>query len=281
MWKGRVQMNFKFVVPKNEKDLIKEFSDDRCVLMAGGTDLLVKMRLGKIKPEKVISTIKVPTLHTLSFDGENLTIGANVTYSELLDFKPIKAEFPILYDAILTVGSPQIRNRATLAGNIMNASPAGDGLLALYLLDASVEISDGEVHAISDFITGPGKTMIGHKRYLKNILISKNDWTHRYFEKVGQRTSMTISIASIGVLLKLSGKRIDEMRLAFGSVGPTVLRMREIETFAKGKVLNEKLLDEISSLVFESVKPIDDVRGSADYRKRLCRNLVYRLNEFL
>ncbi|MCL4407240.1 MAG: FAD binding domain-containing protein [Thermotogae bacterium] len=273
-------MNFKFVVPKNEKDLIKEFSDDRCALMAGGTDLLVKMRLGKIKPEKIISTIKVPTLHTLGFDGEKLTIGANVTYSELLDFKPIKAEFPILYDALLTVGSPQIRNRATLAGNIMNASPAGDGLLALYLSDALVEISDGEVQAISDFITGPGSTTIGRRRYLKNIFVSKNDWTYRYFEKVGQRTSMTISIASIGVLLKLSGKRIDEMRLAFGSVGPTVLRMREIETFAKGKTLNEKLLSEISSLVFERVKPIDDVRGSADYRKRLCRNLVHRLDEF-
>lgn len=274
-------MNFKFVIPKNEKELKNEFSEEGSVLMAGGTDLLVKMRLGRINPEKIISTLKVPTLHELGFDGEKLTIGANVTYSELLDFKPLKENFPILYDAILTIGSPQIRNRATLVGNVINASPAGDGLLALYLLDATIELSDGKVHAISDFVTGPGKTMIGQRQYVKNIFIQKSNWTHRYFEKVGQRTSMTISIASIGVLLELEGKHIDEMRIAFGSVGPTVLRMNEIEEFAKGRELNETLLDEISSLAFEKVKPIDDVRGSANYRKRLCRNLIYRLTDFL
>ncbi len=270
-----------FVIPKSERELKNEFSDDKCVLMAGGTDLLVKMRLGRIKPEKIISTLKIPTLHALGFDGDRITIGANVTYSELLDFKPIKEEFPILYDAILTVGSPQIRNRATLVGNIVNASPAGDGLLALYLLDASVELSDGKSYAISDFITGPGKIMLDQRQYVKNVFIQKSEWTHRYFEKVGQRTSMTISIASMGILLRLDGKRIDDMRLAFGSVGPTVLRMYEVETFAKGKDLNEKLLDEMSSMVFEKVKPIDDVRGSADYRRRLCRNLIYRMTEFL
>jgi len=274
-------MSFKFVIPKNERELKNEFSDGGSLLMAGGTDLLVKMRLGRIKPEKIISTLKIPTLHVLGFDGKVLSIGSNVSYSELLDFPPVKTEFPILYDVISTIGSPQIRNRATLVGNIMNASPAGDGLLALYLLDASVELSDGKIQKVRDFVVGPGKTLIEQRQYVKGILIPKNDWTHRYFEKVGQRNSMTIAIASMGVLLKMNGKRIDEMHLAFGSVGPTVLRMDEVETFAKGKELNEKLLGEISSMAFEMVKPIDDVRGSADYRKRLCRNLIYRLTEFL
>lgn len=274
-------MDFKFVIPKNEKELRDEFTGDKTFLMAGGTDLLVKMRIGKIAPEKIVSTLRVPTLHALGFDDKSLMIGSNVTYSDLMDFTPIKKEFPILYDAISVVGSPQIRNRATLAGNIMNASPAGDGLLALYLLDASIELSDGKVHAIDDFVKGPGKTTLDFRQYVRDILIKKGEWTHRYFEKVGQRTSMTISIASMGVLLKLNGKIIEDMRIAFGSVGPTILRIKEIEEFARDKTLNEALLKDISKMAFEKVTPIDDVRGSADYRKRLCKNLVYRLSDFI
>lgn len=279
IWKGLMKVN-KFVMPKNEKELRDEMYDDKSVIMAGGTDLLVKMRLGKINASKIVSTLRVPTLHALGFDGKELTIGASVTYSELLDFDIVRKNFAILHNAIYSIGSPQIRNRATLVGNVINASPAGDGLLALYLLDAELELSNGKRYKVSDFVQGPGKTILGNKEYVRNIIITKEEWTHEYFEKVGQRNSMTISIASIGALFRMNGGLIDEMRLAFGSVGPTVMRMYEIEKFAKGKELNEDLIREISLMAYQDVKPIDDVRGSADYRRRLCRNLIYRFTNF-
>ncbi len=280
IWKGLVRMA-KFVMPKNEREFRDEIYDEKSVIMAGGTDLLVKMRIGKINPSKIVSSLRVPTFHALGFDGKELIIGANVTYSELLDFEPIKKEFPILYDAIYSIGSPQIRNRATLAGNLINASPAGDGLLALYLLDAEVELSNGKRYSVGEFVRGPGQTILEHKEYVKSIIIRKEEWTHRYFEKVGQRNSMTISIASMGSLFKIDNGKIREMRIAFGSVGPTVLRMREIEEFARDKELDENLIREISIMAYNDVKPIDDVRGSAEYRRRLCRNLIYRFNYIL
>ncbi len=273
-------MDFKFIAPKSEEELRSSF-DQNAFLMAGGTDLLVKMRIGKIKPSKVISTLKIPALHELNFDGSELTIGSTVTYTELLEFEPIKKFFPILYEAILTIGSPQIRNRGTLVGNVMNASPAGDGLLALYLLDARVELSNGKIVNAKNFITGPGKTKIENGDYVRSIKIRKDKWDHTYFEKVGQRTSMTISIASIGWMVRLNGETVDEMRIAFGSVAPTILRSQKIESFSKGKTFNRVLLDEISEMAFEDVTPIDDVRGSTLYRKRLCRNLIYRLVDFV
>ncbi len=271
----------KFVMPKNEREFRDEVYDEKSVIMAGGTDLIVKMRIGKINPSKIVSTLKVPTFHALGFDGKELIIGANVTYSELLDFEPVKKEFPILYDAIYSIGSPQIRNRATLVGNLINASPAGDGLLALYLLDAKVEISNGKRYSVGDFVRGPGQTILEHKEYVKSIIIEKEEWTHRYFEKVGQRNSMTISIASVGSLFRIENGIVKEMRIAFGSVGPTVLRMHEIEEFVRDKRLDEDLIREISMMAYGGVKPIDDVRGSAEYRRRLCRNLVYRFNYIL
>ncbi|BBJ28874.1 FAD binding domain-containing protein [Athalassotoga saccharophila] len=271
----------KFVMPKNEREFRDEIYDEKSMIMAGGTDLLVKMRIGKINPSKIVSTLRVPTFHALGFDGKELIIGANVTYSELLDFEPVKKAFPILYDAIYSIGSPQIRNRATLVGNLINASPAGDGLLALYLLDAKVEVSNGKRYSVGEFVRGPGQTILDHKEYVKSIIIEKEEWTHRYFEKVGQRNSMTISIASIGSLFKIEDGIVKEMRIAFGSVGPTVLRMHEIEEFTRDKKLDEDLIREISMMAYSGVKPIDDVRGSAEYRRRLCRNLIYRFNYIL
>jgi xanthine dehydrogenase FAD-binding subunit len=274
-------VDFKFVSPKDEKELKEEIVGENVFLMAGGTDLLVKMRAGRVKPSKIVSTLKVPSLHKIEFDGKILSIGSNVTYSELLDFKPLKDEFEILHDVISTIGSPQIRNRGTLVGNVMNASPAGDGLLALYLLDTEIELSDGRTLGLKEFITGPGRTVIEKEEYVKSIKIKKEKWTYHYFEKVGQRTSMTISIASLGWLMRMDGEHIEEMRLAFGSVAPTVLRMEEIENFSHDKNFDRSFLNDVAKKVFDGVKPIDDVRGSALYRKRVCRNLMYRLVKFV
>ncbi len=272
-------MDFVFMIPNTEEELKTQLSEPGSFLMTGGTDLLVKVRIGKIKPKRVVSTIRIPTLHFLKDKIDEIVIGATITYSELMDFKPLIKNFPLLYDAIYTVGSPQIRNRGTLVGNVVNASPAGDGLLALYLLNAKIEISDGSVVPVEEFVTGPGQTALPSGEYVRAIHIPKYDWSVHYFEKVGQRNSMTISIASVGWLIRCKNRIIDEFRIAYGSVAPTVLRLRDVEEFAKGKHIDEDFTHSISKMVEERVHPIDDVRGSAKYRKILCANLVYRMIE--
>ena len=272
-------MQFTFVAPSSEKELKRELSNPGTFPMAGGTDLLVKIRMGRIKPSRIVSTLRIRSLHTLQMRSNELVIGANVTYSELMDFEAIKKDFPLLYDAICTVGSPQIRNRGTLVGNIVNASPAGDGLLALYLLDTRIELSNGDILPIEEFVTGPGRTALPTGEYIRAIHIPRSDWNIHYFEKVGQRNAVTISIASVGWLIRCRSGVIDEFRIAFGSVAPTVLRLRDVEDYARGKRIDEEFVRTLSDTVKERVRPIDDIRGSAEYRRRLCANLVYRMIE--
>ena len=272
-------MDYTFVSPKTEEELVKELNDENTYLMSGGTDLLVKIRIGKVKPKKIVSLSKIPTLHFINETDDELIVGATVTHTDLLEHSPLKEEFPILFDAIYTIGSPQIRNRGTLVGNVVNASPAGDSLLALYLLEAKIELSDGKIVKIEDFITGPSKTILSSNQYVRAIHIPKSKWDIHYFEKVGQRNAMTISVVSVGWLIKCEGDSVKEMRMAFGSVAPTVIRLRDVEEFAKGKKITKEFVDEISKMVKEDVKPIDDVRASASYRKRLSSNIVYRMIE--
>ncbi len=274
-----VKLDFTFVAPTNEEELKAELNSPDTYLMCGGTDLLVKIRIGKIKPSKVVSLSRMKELHFVHENEKEFVIGATVTHSELLENPSLKENFPVLFNALYTIGSPQIRNRGTLVGNVVNASPAGDGLLALYLLDANVELSSGREMKIEEFVIGPSKTVLKAGEYVKAIHIPKKKWDVHYFEKIGQRNAMTISIVSAGWLLSCDNGGISEMRMAFGSVAPTVLRMKEIEEFAKGKKVDREFTNEISRMVARSVKPIDDVRGSADYRRKLSSNIVYRMIE--
>ncbi len=273
------KVDYTFVAPKSEEELLKEMKDEGTYLMSGGTDLLVKIRIGKVKPKKIVSLSKIPSLKFIRENSEELIVGATVTHAELLEYKALKEEFPILFDAMYTIGSPQIRNRGTLAGNVINASPAGDGLLALYLLEAKIELSNGKIVEIEDFVTGPSKTALKKGEYVRAIHIPKSKWDIHYFEKVGQRNAMTISIVSAGWLIKCENDKIKEMRIAFGSVAPTVIRLRDVEEFAKGKKITKEFVDEISKMVKNDVKPIDDVRASAQYRQKLSSNIVYRMIE--
>ncbi|NCU33278.1 MAG: xanthine dehydrogenase family protein subunit M, partial [Candidatus Moranbacteria bacterium] len=181
--------------------------------------------------------------------------------------------------------STQIRNRGTLAGNVVNASPAGDGILALYLLDAVLEIvkkdNSHKNIRIIDFIKGPGRTSLTVGEFVRSIKIPYMGRNYRsVFRKIGQRKAMAISIASMGLLIEKKGKMISDVKIAFGSVAPTVLRITEMEQEAFGRELNTETAEMFSEIVYRSVTPIDDVRASADYRRKVCRNLVKELISF-
>jgi CO/xanthine dehydrogenase FAD-binding subunit len=168
-----------------------------------------------------------------------------------------------------------------LGGNLQNASPSGDGILALMLLGASLILRSlkgkREVY-VEDFILGPGRTVLEKDEFIECIVIKKSfaDFSH-YFEKVGLRNAMIIAVASMGILLKLQENRIVDVRIGFGAVAPTAVRAKVCESFMKGKILNEELLEAAGEIIVNEISPIDDLRASAEYRKKVCRNLLKRL----
>lgn len=254
----------------------------QALVYAGGTDLMVKARAGTVKPDVLICLERITELRGVrEADGEIL-IGACTTHTTLLEDPVIAARFPVLQKAVRTLGSPPIRNMGTLGGNICTASPAGDTLPPLYLLDAEIEVRsrDGSRRVpIERFIHAPGKTDLRPGEVLYNVAIGKtDDYTIHHFEKVGRRKAMSIAIASLAAAVRVdAGGMIERVRLAWGSVGPTIVTSRETEESLRGMPLSVDTLRSVFPSVTKAVSPIDDVRASAAYRRSISANLLLRL----
>ncbi len=250
------------------------------VVMAGGTDLMVRLRSTARKPENIICLENIAELHTVECTETQLCIGAAVPLTRLLH-SPELDNFSVLRQALSSIGSPLIRNMATLGGNICTASPAGDSLPALYVLDAEVElVSEGDSRKmpIASFIRGPGKIDLRPGEILASILIPapEPDSIH-HFEKVGQRRALAISLAGMAALVQLDGENITRIRLAWGSVGPTIVRCPEAEQALEGGKMHLERLQRAAEIVRQTVSPISDIRATADYRRQVAGNLLLRL----
>ena len=244
-------------------------------LFSGGTDLFVKMRYGVFKPKMLIDTKGVRD--DPKFDGEKLIIPMNTTYSELLDMGEVMKDFPLLEDAMRKIGSPQIRNRGTPVGNVCNASPAGDFLLTATVMDADVVIAPKmRKMKLKEFVKGPGIVDLKNGEFLYSIEIPRWQGYEHYFEKVGRRNAMNISIASIALLIRFNGDVVEDVKIGFGSVGPRIVMYEDLEERMKGMKLNESLVDEISREYMRRIEPITDLRATKRYRKILVRNLLLK-----
>ena len=251
----------------------------------GGTDLLIKVREGMLKPKTLICLERIQELKVVEEREGRIFIGGGASISILLSEPLIKNELPVLAAALSQLGSPPIRRMATLAGNIVTASPAGDSLPALYCLEADiVAISPRGARTIKiqDFIKGPGRTVLEKNELVSGVLVDRpNEFDIQHFEKLGQRNALAISVVSLASMIRRSGSgRIKEARLAWGSVGPTVIRSRRVEELLIGRRLNRETLLEAAALAREEVKPIEDPRASAWYRKEVSGNLVLRLLQY-
>ena len=266
-------LRFEYAVPTSVEELVN-LKGEGAVPFSGGTDLFVKMRLGKLSPKILVDTKKVD-LPKWEDGDEYVTFYMNTTYSDVLeaDFEGL----PILKRVLSQVGSPQIRNRGTLVGNIVNASPAGDFLLLSYLHDAQVLIApEMKWVNIASFVEGPGKVKLQEDEIVLAVRLRKVKGHVGYYEKVGKRNSLVIAVASIGILLEIEGDEILSMRMAFGSLGPTVLRWKDLEESVVGQKVSRSFVFELANEVEKRVSPISDVRASAQYRKKLSGNLVIK-----
>jgi xanthine dehydrogenase FAD-binding subunit len=251
-------------------------------IYAGGTDLLVKMRSGQVNPPSLVCLERIESLRGIFDKGKEVFIGACNTHSNLLEDPVIRKEFPGLARGIDVLGSPPIRHMGTIGGNIVTASPAGDTLPSLYVLDAEVEVRSKAQKRrlpLRDFILGPGMVALHPQEVLWGIWLKKQQsWNVHHYEKVGRRKALACSIASMAALLELSESgTVVKARLAWGSVGPTILSFSHVDNNLIGQLLSIETLSSLAKQVELSVSPIDDLRASAQYRRTVSGLLLLRL----
>jgi CO/xanthine dehydrogenase FAD-binding subunit len=251
------------------------------MLLAGGTDAMVEINAGVRRPDTVVTLTRVRELRSWQFDADARTVrvGAAVTYAELME-TPLAGWSPALAQAARTVGSPQIRHAATLGGNVATASPAGDGLPVLAALDAAVHLRSASAErtvAFSEFITGPKQTVCAADELITAITVPVLDGWQGY-AKVGVRNAMVISAADACLAVHQGG-----VRLALGSVGPTIIRCAAAESFAAAEAdvvagqVSDTALAEFGRLAAEACTPITDHRSTAGYRRHAIAVLASRL----
>lgn len=252
-------------------------------IMAGGTDLLVCFRHTPQERQPIIALERIAELTRIEAlpDG-GISIGAVVPFSAIIRHPLLRQRHPLLVQAASTVGGPAIRNMATIGGNIVTASPAGDSLPALYLLDAELALQSSSgcrQIPLADFITDPRRTVLKPGEIISRIILPPSlNWTIQRFEKVGRRKSLAIAVASLAAMLRLSDNgTVLEARFAWGSVGPLVIRCKEAENALIGLPLSEASLNVAAALARQAVSPIDDVRATAEYRRTVAGNLLLRL----
>ena len=258
------------------------------VVLAGGTDLMPQSRAGRIGPARTLLNIRrIAGLDAIAVDGGRLRIGTLVTVERLLRDALIAAHAPLLAQAADHFASAQVRNAATIGGNVCNASPAGDLLPPLLALDAEVELSSldatGAPRArwlqLADFFTGPGRTRRAPDELLTalRLPLAVPGQVVR-FHKAGTRPGLDISTIAIALAAQLDDAgRLHGVRLALGAVAPTPLRALRAEALLEGERPTPALAAQAAACAAAAAAPIDDLRGSAWYRRELLRNMTERM----
>ncbi len=277
---------FKYHRPDNLEEALRILQQDgqRAKIMAGGTDLLVRMKEGTIRPEIVLDISGLAELHGIQRREEWIWIGPLATHREVSESNLIRSHGQALAQGSSRVGSPQIRHRATIGGNMANASPAADTVPPLFVLQTEVAISSMKGSRwlpVDDFFTGPGETVLRPDELVTGLRFpvpSDDKRSLSRYEKFGTRNALSVAVASAAVAADMEPDgKLTRVRIALGSVSPVVLRAREAEQLLTGQVPGEELIARAARAAAKQCCPIDDVRGSAWYRRRLVQALLARI----
>jgi carbon-monoxide dehydrogenase medium subunit len=245
--------------------------------VAGGTDLLLKLKAGRLSPPAVVNIKRLPELRQRSVNS-HLTLGALTTLEEIRRSPLLRARAPALVTAADTMASTQIRNLATLGGNLCNAAPSADLAPILLALGAVAHIAGPNGRRavpLDDFFTGPGQTVLAPGELLVAVQLPLAGWRACYL-KLAPRACMDIAVVGVGLALDVAGGRCRSARVALGAVAPTPIRAPEAEAELLAGPLTLQRVERAARLAAEAARPIDDVRGSAGYRRRMVAVLVRR-----
>lgn len=248
-------------------------------ILAGGTDLLIRMRDGQVQPETVLDLTRISALHFLRQDSNAIEIGPLITHTEVLCSPLLNQETPLLVQACRTIGGWQIRNRGTIGGNLCNASPAGDAVPPLYVLAAECTLASRRgrrVLPIQAFFHGPGQTALAPDELLVEIRFPSPQPTPlQFFEKIGQRKALAISKVNMAFLGWTDREgRFQKVRIALGAVAPTVVRAVRTEDYLVGKRPTADVIQAASDMIETEVEPIGDIRSTEQYRREVSGELL-------
>jgi CO/xanthine dehydrogenase FAD-binding subunit len=264
--------SFEYFEPSTPEEAVAILAKygDGAMLLAGGTDLFIKMKQGIIEPKCIVRVLQ-PSFVEETPDGFH--IGAATKLRTIEKSHVMTAKFPALYEAIRLIGSVQIRCMATLGGNLCNASPAADTAPPLLVLRAKVKIlgkHGTRIVPLNEFFVGPGKTVLSQAELLTEVHIPHpHERTGMAFIRLS-RASMDIAKISIAVLLELDGNnRISAARIALGSVAPTPIMANESAELLKGSRATKDVLTKAAQRVADEIRPITDIRSTAEYRKEV------------
>jgi CO/xanthine dehydrogenase FAD-binding subunit len=276
----------RYAVPQSLDEAVQILAEEKATMFAGGTDLILQAQLGGESFQTVLVNIgRIPELKGISQSNGTIRIGALTTISDLLGSPLLRDRALVLVETADCFASGQVRNTATLGGNICNASPAADMVIPLLLLDATVELasapngkSTSRSLPLGDFFMGPGKARIRPNEILTHVQFPApgRDFVAR-FKKFGTRPALDIAVVSVGIAATKDNGVLRNVRVAFGAVAPTPLRGTKTEAAIEGAALNEEERAAIAGIAVDEIDPISDIRGSAWYRRQLVKTITERL----
>lgn len=273
---------FEYLAPQSMQQALEWLNTyrGRARVLAGGTDLYLRLRKRVFLPDYIIDLKRVPGLNYITPNrGGGVQIGPTALQDDVAQSSLIQELYPALAEAALWVGAVQTRNRATLVGNLCNASPAADTAPALLSYGAQVKMASAQGErtvALEEFFTGPGKTVLqDHELVAEVILPSPRPRTGGSFFR-RTRTAMDIAVVCCAAVLSLANGTCEDVRISLGAVGPTPMRAVRAESALRGQSLTEQRIAEASRMAAEEARPIDDVRSSAEYRRDMVDVLTRR-----
>ncbi|WP_102275643.1 FAD binding domain-containing protein [Cytobacillus massiliigabonensis] len=271
------------ISPQTVKDCLYILSKNKTAhrLIAGGTDAVVRMKEGKWLPATWINIKGLKELRYIKEINGAIHIGPLTTHTDIIQSSLLQKKANVLVEAACEVGAVQMQNMGTIGGNIGTASPAGDTIPALYVLDAAIELqslSSKRLIPINQFFTGPGRTVMKQNEMITNIIIQQQAENEiGIFQKLGPRKAQSISIVNVAIILSMAKDReCLGGKIAFGSVAPTIIRAKKCEALLSLHPLTEDIIENIAKVAWKEVMPITDGRATAEYRRDMASALLAR-----
>ncbi len=241
-------------------------------VLAGGSDLLIDLKIRRYEVKNVVDISGIKELSYIEDRGDHVAIGAATKLQDIVESPIIATKAPVLAEAVNEMASWQVRNVATIGGNLCNASPAADTAPPLLVLNARLRLVslEGEREVpITEFFLGPRKTVLRKGELLKEIVVPYERGAGASFIKLGRRNAFTLSVVAVATLVKVRNGIFDDVRVALNSVAPKPVRAVSVEKFLKSREVSMSAIEEGAKRVLQDISPISDVRASADYRKEM------------
>lgn len=268
--------------PRTLEDALRMLDEARYRVIAGGTDVVIQMREGALQEQSLLNIYSLGELRYIRTDRENLRIGALTSLTDLAESPEVRRYAPILAEAAEKIGSIQVTNKGTIGGNLGNASPSGDCIPPLYALNAQVVLTSAGGRRnlpVEAFFKGYKQLDLRPDELITEVNFGKMGREDKgLFLKHALRLGEACSVVSVAVWLREGGRKagFTDARIALGAVAPTVVRARKSEEKLKQGKVDEPTMVAASQSVADSISPISDVRGTADYRREMAVNLTYR-----